>query len=456
MSISTRVLGGVLFFTLLPAGIQGQEPRATSSSGGGLLSLPEAAALALDHHPSVAVAEARREVAGGRVEQARAARLPSLYSDASLIQFQEPSLVAPLHGFDPTMAPEFDRRLVRGNLTLSYSLYDGGARASRIGQAESGEATAQAGASAARMDLIARVSGAYLDLLTTQELLEAAKNQKTALEAEAGRVRQFLAEGKAARVDLLRVEAALSQAQAVEISLLSRLGVARGRLVRLTGLSLADVGERSLSAVTLTTDREPTPTGVIQGAQAASPELEAARFQLMGASAGVREAKANWLPTLQAAGAYSDFGALDGGHTMEWQGSLKLSFPLFTGGARKGELHRAQAEERRASEALRGAELAVEEGAEEAFAALTETKALREALELGVEQTQEVARIEALALEVGSGVQTDFLRAQANLFQARASLVQARHGEVLATVQLARISGELTLSWLQENMEVVR
>lgn len=456
MSIKTRVLGGCLFLSLFPVGIQGQETRPSSAAGGGVLSLPEAAALALDHHPNVAVAEARREAAGGLVQQARAARLPSLYSDASLIRFQEPSLVAPLHGFDPTMAPEFDRSLVRGNLTLSYSLYDGGARASRIGQAESGEATALAGESAARMDMMAQVSGSYLDLLTSQELLEAAGNQKAALEAEADRVRQFLEAGKAARVDLLRVEAALSKAEAVEISLLSRLGVAQGRLARLTGLAPTDLRGRSLSPVSMRGEGEPISTEAISGARAASPELESARSQLVGASAGVREAKADWFPTLKAAGAYSDFGALDGGHTLEWQGSLQLSFPLFTGGARKGRLHQAQAEERRATEALRGAEMAVEEGVEEALAALTEAKALRQALELGVEQTEEVARIEALALEVGSGVQTDFLRAQADLFQSRASLVQARHGEVLATVQLARISGKLTLSWLQENMEVVR
>ena len=55
--------------------------------------------------------------------------------------------------------------------------------------------------------------------------------------------------------------------------------------------------------------------------------------------------------------------------------------------------------------------LAVEGGVEEALAAVEEARARRTALETAVEQAAEVARIEALALEVGSGVQTDFLRA---------------------------------------------
>jgi len=61
----------------------------------------------------------------------------------------------------------------------------------------------------------------------------------------------------------------------------------------------------------------------------------------------------------------------------------------------------------------------------------------------------------SLALEVGSGVQTDFLRSQAELFQARAAWVQARHQEVLASIQLARVTGDLTLAWFQENLEVI-
>jgi outer membrane protein TolC len=97
----------------------------------------------------------------------------------------------------------------------------------------------------------------------------------------------------------------------------------------------------------------------------------------------------------------------------------------------------------------------VQDEAETAMASVREARALREALELAAAQSEEVARIEALALEAGAGVQTDFLGAQAELFQARAALAQARHREVLARIQLARVKGELTLGWIQDNTEVV-
>jgi outer membrane protein TolC len=412
--------------------------------------------MALEFHPAVGEARAKADVASGALYQARSALFPSLFSDASLTRHQEPMLVAPLHGFDPTMAPSFDRSLVRGNLTLGYSLFDGGARGARIGQAEAGEAVARHGELASEMDLVTEVSGAYLDVIASAELLQAAERQGEALRAEEERVRQFLTEGKAARVDLLRVQTSLSQSEATEISIRSHLEVARGRLARLTGIREDQIRGRGLAGAALRSSPVESLAVAMERAREVSPELAMGRQQVAGAVAGVREARANWLPTLHLAGAYSDFGTVDGAHVQEWQGSVQVSFPLFTGGAREAERQRAEAEERKASEALRRIELEVEEGVEEALALVVESRARREALERAVEQAEEVARIEALALEVGAGVQTDFLRAQAEFFHSQAALTEARHGEAMAGIRLARVMGDLTLEWVRETMEVVR
>jgi outer membrane protein len=402
------------------------------------------------------ISEAREQASAGTLRQVESARLPSITSDASLARYQKPSLVAPLHGFDPTMAPDFDRNLVRGNLMVSYSIYDGGSRAGRIDQAQSGEAVAMAGKAASRIDLTTQVSAAYLEVLNNAELLEAAESQTEALEAERDRVGQFLREGKAAQVELLRVEAGLSQAEAVEISVRSALDISWGRLGRLTGHSSDVLRARGLTAVRFSVSSNPIPADAMARARGASPELDVARHRLAGASAGVKVAGSNWRPSVRASGAYSEFGSVGGDHTLEWQGSLQVSFPIFTGGARQAERDRAVAEEREASEALRLAELQVEDRVDEALAGVTESRARRGALERGVEQASEVARIEALALEVGAGVQTDFLRAQAELFQSRAALAQARHGEMMANIRLAGVTGDLSLEWLEEYMEVVR
>jgi outer membrane protein TolC len=365
-------------------------------------------------------------------------------------------VVAPLHAFDPTRPPLFDETLVQGHLSFSYTLFDGGGRSARIRGAEAGEGAALEGEREAAMVLTARVCSAFLGVLSARDVVEASIRQRAALEAELERVRQFLQEGKAARVDLLRVQAALSRAQAAEISAGSDLEVAEGSLARLTGMGAGTIRSGDLVRVRLTQAATPGWEEALTVAQSGSPALVRARRELAAAEAGARLAKAAWLPRLEAGGRITDYGTLNGDHTQEWQAAVSLAYPLFTGGARSGEVARARADEARAREGVRLLELEVADGLEQALAGFAETHALREALQTGVDQSAEVARIEALALDTGSGVQTDFLRAEAELFQARAALAQARNGEILARIELARIMGELTLDWLRDNVETER
>lgn len=429
-----------------PGSARAQEPP---------LTLTDVLELALEAHPAVGRARAAEEAAVAQVKQSQSTRLPSLSGQASLARYQEPMVVAPLHGFDPMHPPAFDRNLLQGAVNLGYTVFDGGARGARISRAEAGAGAARAGGEMARMDVMVQTSAAFLGVLTAGEVLDAVRAQKTALMAEVDRVRQFLEEGKAARVDLLRVEAALSRVEASEISARSDLELAQGRLARFTGRPVEEIRARALSRVTPRGDEVPGRVAVLTDARSVNPELARARDLLDGATAAVRVARAAWFPKLEAGGRYADFGTLDGGHVQEWQGTLQVSYPIFVGGARKGEEERARAEERQAAETLRLTELNLEDEAESALSAVEEALALREALEVSVTQNEEVARIEALALEAGAGVQTDFLKAEADLFQARASLAQARHGEVLARIRLARVQGALTPGWIQENMEVV-
>lgn len=439
-----------------PSSVPGQPARGDSGQAAGPLTLARAVALALETHPAVAQAQAAADAAEAGVRQAKSARLPWLTSQASLALHQEPMVVAPIHAFDPMNPPAFDQNLLQGAVTLGYTVYDGGGRGARIRRAEAGEGAARAGGSTADMEVVVGVSAAYLGILSGGDVLEAVLGQKLALASEVERVRQFLEEGKAARVDLLRVEAAMSRAEAAEIAARADLELAQSRLARLTGLPVDEVRGATLTRVAGPETALPSADSVLSYAQSVNPELSRARMELAGASAGVREVTATWLPKVEAGGRYTDFGTLTGGHVQEWQGLLQISYPLFSGGSRTGERARAQAEERRAAEGLRLAELNVADEAETALAAVREAGALREALELAEAQSEEVARIEALALEAGAGVQTDFLRAEAELFQARAALAQARHREILARIQLARVQGDLTLGWIQENMEVVR
>src|SRR5690606_24984745 len=173
-----------------------------------------AAALALQHHPSIVAANARADAADAATGIARAAWLPSLRTEASAIRFQEPMIVAPLHRFDPQNVPPFDRTLIQGNVAALWTVYDGGARGARIDRADALHDVARAQRASAERALVAANSRAWLAARLAADLLEAHTAQREALEAERHRVQQLLAEGKVARVELLRIDAALARASA--------------------------------------------------------------------------------------------------------------------------------------------------------------------------------------------------------------------------------------------------
>jgi len=80
---------------------------------------------------------------------------------------------------------------------------------------------------------------------------------------------------------------------------------------------------------------------------------------------------------------------------------------------------------------------------------VTAARASAAALQTAVDQSAEVERIRQLSLQVGSGTETDYLQAEADLLSNRASLVQARHAEMAARVDLARATGELSEAWVE-------
>jgi outer membrane protein len=418
------------------------------------MTLAEAVRLGIAYHPSITFTEAERSAASAVLGEVKAKRIPTVSAEASLTHFQEPMIIAPLHGFDPNIPPQFDETLVQSRVIAGYTLFDGGKRGARVDRARAGLAATDASAVSARMATIQQISLAFLRVLTARGIDEAAERRIDALDAERSRVSRLLQEGRAAQVELLRVEAELSSALADQIATRTRVETSGRRLARLIGAPWGDVVPSRLVAVGVAESGAPeVPEAFIQQATSANPALEAARQRAQAEQAGRRAARAAWLPDLRVTGGYVVFGSASGNFQGEWQAGVGLSYPRFTGGERSSAVSEADARARAAEARLQLLELETETTVDEAVAAVRESRARTEALVRTVEHLTEVARIERIALDAGAGVQTDFLEAEATLFQARANLVEARHAEIAARIALARAVGHLTSEWLVENVE---
>lgn len=442
-------VAGALLALMAAGGATAQQ----ASSADSVVTLAEVVRRALAQYPAVSVARAGLERAQSAAGEARSTRLPYAAVDASMTRFQEPMVVGPIHGFTPGQLPDFDRTLVQGGLTLGYTLWDGGARGARIRRATALEGAAAAGVEGAEQEVVAQATMAYLRVLTLREVLEAHDLRRRSLEAERHRTEQLLTEGRAARVQLLRAEAALSAARAEREATSAQLELARRDLARLAGLPPASLAPARLEAVTVGDTVSVDPSLLLERASAASPAVAGARQMLVAARTSTREVKARFFPTLELAARQAEYGSGSFDFTGEWNAAVRLSYPLWAGGVRFRSLDRVAAEERVAEQELRLAELGAARQVDAALMALTSARARVDALEAAVEQSSEVVRIERLALEAGAGVQTDYLAAEAQLLQARAGLAEARHAAVGARVELARATGELSMGWIQANVE---
>jgi outer membrane protein len=419
------------------------------------LTLAAALRGALDRYPTVAAARASRDQASAAVGEARAPLLPRLSLDAAVTRYELPSLIYPLHGLNLASPPEFGTSLAQAAATLSYTLWDFGGRSSRLRAARASAEASGAALDATAAALVARVAGAYLRVLTIGGVLAAQDQQLTTLAAESDRVHRLLAAGRAARVEVLRMEATVSRARADREGLAANLDVAERDLAQLADVPVARARAAALEPLrlrdsTATPDRD----ALLFRARAANPELRQAQRGADAGRAQLAAARATRFPELRLQGSYVDRGTSAAGWPPvaglkgEWQAGVQLSYPLFTGGQRESTIRRADADARLRAEQARAAEFQLEQGVDRALGAAREAHARVLALTTAVAQFDEVVRIRRLTLETGSGTQTDYLDAESDLLRARASLVDARHAEIAARVELARVTGELTPEWL--------
>jgi outer membrane protein len=429
-----------------------QAPRAADAA---MLTLHEAVASAVRAHPSLELARAGVERADAGRRELQASLLPALTVESNATRFQEPMLVAPLHGFDPQRLPVFDRTLVQSSLTLAYQLFDGGARSARVSRATALRAGAVAQFDRAEQMLLVETARRYAAVLVARELVDAHVARADALQQERGRAAQLFEQGRVPRVALLRAAAALSATQAELSAARVHVAATEQDLARVMGVA-GDVVSRATLAPAAVASPPPSRDAAMAAALASNPELRRLSLEVDAARATIHEAQAQWWPRLHFGGRYVHYASGAGSPIGEWQGGVQLSYPVFTAGARPAAIDRARAEEAASRAQLALARLQLADAIDRALAAADAALARAQAWQTAVAQLEEVARIERLALDTGAGVQTDWLAAQAELLRARASLTQARYDELVARIELARVTGELTTMWITNNVESVQ
>lgn len=415
------------------------------------LTLAAAAERALLAHPSLAAQRARGEEAAQALGEAEAGGRIAARWLTTLNQYDEPMLVSPIHSFGPGQIPLLEETLLQSTVSAQVTLWDAGARRGRIELAVAQQGAALAGLSAAEQQLLARVAAAYAQVLTRRQVLAAADARRSAVAAELERVGQLLAAGKVAEVENLRGEAALAGAEAELARLGAALDLAERDLARLIGASPEETRAVVLEPLGFGEELPPRET-LLAAALEKSPEVKAARLQIEAAEAARRLARTAYYPDLKVNAALQEFASSEGHAATEWNAGFALAVPLWDGGVTSRRVARAAAQRAAAEALLEEARLEVAAALDRALAAMDEARARTTALDRAAARLAEVARVQRLLLEVGSGTQIDYLAAEAELAVTRASLYEAQSATVLARVELGRVLAELSPAFLASHL----
>src|SRR5690606_35409801 len=213
----------------------------------------------------------------------------------------------------------------------------------RIRQADALEDVALAQRASAERALVAATASAWLDARLAGDLLAAYEAQRDALQAERRRVSQLLEEGKVARVELLRIDAALARAEAEAAAALAERDVALADLQRYTGVPVAP------APADIAVPGAPALDEITARAVESSADLRTARARAAAAAAAHAQSRAGWLPRVDLARRYNEYGSGAGDVSWEWQGGVQLSCALFTRCAQARGAERTAADVRVAS-----------------------------------------------------------------------------------------------------------
>lgn len=403
------------------------------------LPLWEAMARAAQSNPVIKSQQA--EVSRQTLEQdiAHGQRLPKVYLDAVYTHHAYPSLITPIR--EAGVFPPMDRDVANIGVALSLPLYRGGKLvAGEALAAHNREASVQA-LRAGGQDLLFNVVATYTKALHFRQLGQVLDSRIRALQREEKDIDLRIREGRASRLDLIRLQTQLSQARYDKVS------VTQGEKDALSLLA-ALLGESgpvpALSGLGMTApDLPASPGAALQRALQQRPDL--LRLDAMGRAARQKTtiARGERLPQVDlVARAQESTGG-------DWQGyddsqiGVQVSLPLFDGAVRRRRVEQAGIEQRQNTLLQEDARNRIASEVEQAYGALAESRARLDAATQGETEASEALRIETLRYHSGENTITDLLGAESALWSATASRLQAGYDITVSQARLLHATGEL-------------
>jgi outer membrane protein len=290
-----------------------------------------------------------------------------------------------------------------------------------------------------------RVAEAYFGLLSAEAQLATARANEEAFARQVGEAETRFQAGLSAQVEADQSRAYRELARGGTLAAQAAVADAREALAQLTGATPQGLQplRQSLAAQPLPDDAE----AWTQRALNANPDLRALQLDVQSTEQRIAAARAGHLPTLSVGvdtlRQRGDGVPLSDAGRTPTQVALRLTVPLFAGGATSAAADRAGFHREAAREQLEAGRRAVLREVRAQHLAVGQGAAQLRSTQAAVEAAQRALDATRTGLTLGTRSTTDLLLAIQTLAAAQNAQTQARHRHVLALLALHQAAGSL-------------
>jgi outer membrane protein len=397
---------------------------------------------ALAKNPALREAHLGVKSAEESIVSAQGKHWPRLSLDGAYTARQEPFPFVQAQAID--IPPHFSDRWTSAGVTMAIPIYQGGQISTGVSLATIRREIQVLAVRQTRNDIVANIVNTYNKILQLEELRRASDAQVKALEEQSKNTQLLLDVGRAARVDLLKVEVQLANELQRLLAVNEGLKTAGATLLYLMGEKpesgdTVPVLAGRLTVRTVAPDLKPA----LELARRQRPEYLSAKKAVEEAGLNRRAALGKLLPAVNIVAGET---ALTGYHPRYndtiWAVGLTLSIPLFDRSL-YADLARERYQAEKAAQHLTAVDNQVALDVSTAVAGLTESRNRVVAAEKAVAQGEESFRIEKQRYDSGAGSMVDLLLAQAASINAVANHAQALFDYNAAAVAFRRATGDL-------------
>lgn len=407
--------------------------------------LADALASAYNTNPTLDGARQQARQADEGFAQARASFLPQVGITGSYgtqLRITETETMFGTQRSKNTFEPQ------NATITASQSVFEGGRRLARIGQANAQIEGAQEGLRSVEQQVLLQVISVYVDVRRDEEVVRIRENNVSLLERQLQAAKDRFEVGEITRTDVAQAQARLAGAQAGLAAARSDIAASRAEYLRIVGQAPGTLAPAP--------DVGGVPADLNEAVTAAlelNPDLRRFKQNERAARQQVRIERAELLPQVSVFGRMArDLESSGPGIESESQvAAAQITIPLYEGGF-------ARSRTRSARLGVLRAESQTEEVRRSVVSQTTAAWNDYAAAQRVIEASKEQVRANELALEgveqeqqVGLRTTLDVLDAQQELLDSQLSVIRAERDAYVAAHGLLLSIGKLDAKTLNVN-----